>query len=114
MKTILCASDCLYELYDLVLLLRQSGYGVVLAMSTDRASAVAQSEEIDAVVISALRSGFKRVTALPIKSVRPNVPILLVTNFPKSDDLPPGVDAVADLGPDQVPTLLEQIFATVH
>ena len=30
MKTILCASDCLYELYDLVLLLRHSGYGVVL------------------------------------------------------------------------------------
>jgi DNA-binding NtrC family response regulator len=114
MKTILCASECLYELYELVLLLKLSGYGVVLAMSTDRATVVAASEQIDAVVISALRNGAKSVAAVPIKAVRPDIPILLVTNLPVSGGLPPGVDAIADLGYDQVPRLLEQIFVTVH
>jgi hypothetical protein len=85
---ILCASENLYALYDLVGSVGRSGYKVTCACSLAKAAALAGDTEISAIVIAG-------VTIIPssIKFIRPQIPILLLT----SNTQPPVVVIGADL-----------------
>lgn len=94
-STLLCVSEDLYGLHEIVTSLQQAGHKVICACSYSRALTLAAVEEIDAIVLCEpkLHGVFSPPSTL--KFIRPDIPILLVTLTRwAGGELPAGVDRV--------------------
>lgn len=94
-STLLCVSEDLYGLHEIVTSLQNAGHKVICACSYSRALALAALEEIQVIVVCEpkLQPVFSPPSTL--KFIRPEIPILLVT-FTRlaGGELPAGVDRV--------------------
>jgi hypothetical protein len=91
--TILCASDNLYDLYELSSSVRSLGYDVAAAGSYDQAIALSKIEDLRAIVFFQSRAWSELESPSRLKSARPDLPILLlVPACLTGKGIPPGVD----------------------
>ena len=111
-STLLCVSEDLYGLHEIVTSLQNAGHKVICACSYSRALALAALDEVQAIVLCEpkLQPVFSPPSSL--KFIRPEIPILLVT-FTRlaGKELPAGVDRVTCSTTDilgDIDALLEQ------
>jgi hypothetical protein len=111
-STLLCVSEDLYGLHEIVTSLQNAGHKVICACSYSRALALVALEEVEAIVLCEpkLQPLFSPPSSL--KFIRPEIPILLVT-FTRlaGKELPAGVDRVTCSTTDilgDIDVLLEQ------
>jgi hypothetical protein len=108
--TVLCVSENLYALHEIVGALEASGHRILTACSYPRAAALATAEKIDVVVMAHGNTGQTSTCPANLKFLRPEMPILLVSLAGVcSDVLPTGADMVAD-SLDEVHTSVEMLL----
>jgi len=92
---VLCISENLYVLHETIAALQESGYQTICAGSLDRAIALAEDKNIGAIVISESVQLVDPSPYVLLKSVRPDVPLLLLTERSKSSAVcPAGIDSL--------------------
>ena len=111
-STLLCVSEDLYGLHEIVTSLQNAGHKVICACSYSRALALAALEEVQAIVLCEPKLQPVFSTPSSLKFIRPEIPILLVT-FTRlaGKELPAGVDRVTCSTTDilgDIDALLEQ------
>ena len=93
--TLLCVSEDLYALHEIVEALKVPGYRVTTACSYPRAVMLAAAEKIDIIVIAERSRRQTMGCPATLKFVRPELPILLLASATHdADEVPTGVDMV--------------------
>ncbi len=91
-KTVLCADDDTHELTARKMLLESAGLKVLIARSGAEALDVFQAQKPDAVVLDYWMPGMKGLTvASKMKSLRPEVPLMVLSGFASLPDETIGV-----------------------
>lgn len=91
--TVLCVSENLYTLHEIVSSLQGSGYAVVTSCSYQRAVDLAAAEKVEIIVLASEKMHELMGIPATLKFLRPDIPIILMCrNLPT---LPPGADVFA-------------------
>ncbi len=96
-ERILCVAQSFPRLEALEIAVRESGYSLLLAFTTDHAVAACVNAKFAAVILDAeLIRGEGEALAEALKLIRPKLPVLLIDHREdptRRDALPKGVDA---------------------
>lgn len=108
--TVLCVSEDLYALHEILRALQATEHRILTACSYFRAATLAAAEKIDVIVMAYGIFGHAITCPANLKFLRPEIPILLVSlRGTRSDAVPIGADMIAG-SVDEVSTSIEMLL----